>query len=157
MMLSNLKETTMITSTNTLAALAIAGAIVSGFASTKASAGPAAGTHLSPAFQSRINITCFGCRLPRPYQPPYRHWHWDRHYSHDWFRYQPIGYVLPSGPAVSAGPSQVQAASQAQPQADARCLTKQYLPDGRAVFQDMCTHEEAVTESNAAPTPGPKK
>jgi hypothetical protein len=144
----------MFTSIKALAALAFASAVVSGSAATEASAGPARGIQVSPV-QSRLNITCLGCQLPRPYHPPHWHWRWDHHFT--WFRYQPIGYVVPSGGApvvTSASPNPARTADAVQPQADARCLTKQYLPDGRAVFQDVCTHEEAVSE--AKPAPGPK-
>jgi hypothetical protein len=113
-------------------------------------------------------ITCFACRLPRPFPPGGGHgpvvwpghgdnWGhgWDRGYGwNHWYgwnrgygwRYRPEIIVegQPQAIGVSA-PVQSAPAAAAEP---CNCLTKQSLPDGSVLFQDICTKESAI----AAPT-----
>ena len=44
---------------------------------------------------------------------------------------------------------------QAAPAQPANCLVKEYLPDGNALFKDVCTKEEAVTENEDGPPEPP--
>ena len=107
-----------------------------------------AGTNQASAFPKNLppgTFKCLACVLPKPQpkpQPIYHHpdrWHWG-HYWYDW-RFLRDRAVYVGGPAVAP-------VSVAQPVAASSqsCLTKEYLPDGRALFADICTHEEAVSE-----------
>jgi hypothetical protein len=111
-------------------------------------------------------ITCLACNLPHPQpvgpKPVNGHgdnwghgWNhgygWNRGYG---WRYRPEiivegqpGAIAVSAPAQSA-PAYAPAVA-AQPAAEpCNCLTKQSLPDGSVLFQDICTKESAI----ASPT-----
>ena len=63
------------------------------------------------------------------------------------------------GSAPVSGPAPVNVASAPQ-SGNSNCLTKQQLPDGTVLFQDICTHEEATTaQAEASPQPqgGPQQ
>ena len=113
-------------------------------------------------FGSNLNITCLVCRLPHPQPQPqpvepthgdgdhdgYHRWdRWDR--WHSW-RDRPEIVVegRPEAVVVSAPAQGVPArVSVAAPQVAAgpcNCLTKQNMPDGSLLFQDICTKESAV-------------
>ena len=107
-------------------------------------------------------ITCLACNLPHPQpvgpKPVNGHgdnwghgWNhgygWNRGYG---WRNRPEIYVegRPEAIAVSAPVQSAPAyAPAAAPQAAAEpcnCLTKQNLPDGSVLFQDICTKESAI-------------
>jgi hypothetical protein len=115
-------------------------------------------------------ITCFACRLPRPFPPPGGHgpviWpghgdNWGHGWNHGYgwnrgygWRYRPE-VIVEGQPQAITVPAPVQSAPAyapaAAPQAAAEpcnCLTKQNLPDGSVLFQDICTKESAI----ASPT-----
>ena len=75
------------------------------------------------------------------------------HYRHDrWYGWRDRPEIVVEGvPGAAAVPAPVQAvsagvsvrAAQAAP-APCNCLTKQNLPDGSVLFQDICTKESAI-------------
>ena len=103
----------------------------------------------------------------------YRHWRWYGHYRYcNWYRgsycsrypyyryfYRYRTYSEPAygtrdnddAPAVRTMPVQ------AAPAKPANCLVKEYLPDGNALFKDVCTKEEAVTDNDDTPPEPAKK
>jgi hypothetical protein len=111
-------------------------------------------------------ITCLACNLPHPtpVQPPAGGHgdNWGNGWNHGYGRNRGYGwrdrpeiYVegQPQAIAVSAPVQSAPAnASAAAPQAAAlqqaaepcNCLTKQSLPDGSVLFQDICTKESAI-------------
>jgi hypothetical protein len=102
----------------------------------------------------------------------YYHWHrWDRWYG--WYYNRWYGWrdrpeiVVEGAPGVVAVPTPVAAQSAPAPvrataaraplpaapqaaQGPCNCLTKQSMPDGSVVFQDICTKESAVAPPKAA-------
>jgi len=106
-----------------------------------------------------LPIKCYLCTPkpvsnpnPAPTKPPH---HPDPWHS-GWGFYRGPGYyagvpVVASTAVVASNPVAVaQPVSQTE---QASCLSKQYLPDGRALFRDACTNEEAVSEPASAPVP----
>ena len=70
----------------------------------------------------------------------HREWHFHRHFvrwhHHIWVR--PVGYAVGEvDAAVAPGPC--------------TCLTKNYTPEGRVVFQDLCTKEMASAPADGSP------
>ena len=114
--------------------------------------------NLPPALSfARGPIRCFTCNLPRPEPVNPRPVHWDQGWNH-WhgWHYRPEVYVegrpeptVPAGPMPSP-PVQAPAAAQQAPARPRNCLTKQDLPNGGVLFQDICTKESAI----AAPPVG---
>jgi hypothetical protein len=95
-------------------------------------------------------ITCFACNLPRPHGPVWGHGPRWPHYGHwrYWYRWHPVyfGGGAPVGPAsapAAAMPGPAAAAPQA-PTGACNCLTKQDLPNGGVLFQDVCTQQSAI-------------
>ena len=91
--------------------------------------------------------------LPRPTKP------WPPRYTgfpHYWPHYEPrygYGIGLGHGPVVATGAGAASApASNAMASSGPSrgCLTKQELPDGSALFRDLCTQEEAEYSRRAA-------
>jgi len=110
-------------------------------------------------------ITCLACSLPRPFPPGGGHgpvvwpghgdnwghgWNhgfgWNRGYG--WHnRPEVIVEGQPEAIGVSAPVQSAPAYAPATPQTAAEpcnCLTKQSLPDGSVLFQDICTKESAL-------------
>jgi hypothetical protein len=133
--------------------------------------GPVQPPKLPPVFKRlgglfNHGITCLACNLPRPFPPPGGHgpvvWpghgdNWGHGWNHGYgwnrgygWRYRPEVIVegQPAAIAVSAPAQSAPAyAPVAAPQAAAEpcnCLTKQSLPDGSVLFQDICTKESAI-------------
>jgi hypothetical protein len=107
-------------------------------------------------------ITCLACNLPRP-NPPVGpkpvNGHGDDwgHGGNQWYgwnrgdgwrdRPEIIVEGQPAAMVVSAPAQSAPAYAPAAPQAAAEpcnCLTKQSLPDGSVLFQDICTKESAI-------------
>ncbi len=93
--------------------------------------------------------------LPRHYPPVWSHAPWYRPWNHYWWLHRPqssSGYPQSyPGSAAAMTPAMVTPAAMTpgatpapQPGASCNCLTKQYLPDGRVAFSDVCTNEAAV-------------
>jgi len=100
-------------------------------------------------------ITCLACNLPRPSRPfpvwghgprwpVFGHGNWGH-----WYRWHPVVYggvpvapveVAPAAVAAIPGPA---VAPQA-PTGTCNCLTKQQLPNGAVLFQDVCTQQSAI-------------
>ena len=97
-------------------------------------------------------ITCLACNLPRPNRPPvwghgprwpvFGHGNWGH-----WYRWHPAVYGgAPIGP-VAAAPAAAILGPAAEPQGPTgtcNCLTKQLLPNGAVLFQDICTQQSAI-------------
>ena len=95
-------------------------------------------------------ITCLACNLPRPYRPFPIWGHGQRYWGHDWYRWHPV-YFRGSAPVATA-PVAAAATSMATPQAPTgacNCLTKQMLPNGAELLQDICTQQSAVAMPQA--------
>jgi hypothetical protein len=110
-------------------------------------------------------ISCFTCKLPHGPQggarPPYG-WgygnHWPYHgfgnrwgYGHyNWYRWHPVYYggAPVAAEPVAAAPVATIAAPQA-PIGGCDCLTKQMLPNGAELLQDICTKQSAVARPQA--------
>lgn len=96
-------------------------------------------------------VRCFTCNLPRPDAVNPRPVHWDQGWNH-WhgWHYRPEVYVEgrpETTGATGAAPSLPVLAPAATPPPAAsprNCLTKQDLPNGGVLFQDICTKERAV-------------
>jgi hypothetical protein len=71
-----------------------------------------------------------------------RRWDFDR---------RPI-YGAPVGVASATVPVAPASAPAPAPTAAGGCLTKRELPDGSALFRDLCTQEEAVSQPPASAT-----
>jgi hypothetical protein len=166
----------MTTTLKTLSAFAIAAAALSVTLATSngASANPFRHPGHGPVVQSkpfkvspilqkiygnggRI-ITCLACNLPRPkpihpHPLPWRnhHWNYGGYHGYGW-HYRPA--VVVAGAPEAVIPAPVQAAPVAATPVSAApcsCLTKQSLPDGGVLFQDICTKESAIaTPAEAA-------
>jgi hypothetical protein len=73
-----------------------------------------------------------------------------------WPRYYPR-YGVGGGVAYGSGAGYSAAASAPAAAAPSTgCLTKQELPDGTALFQDLCTQEQAETQPPMPPQPEPQ-
>ena len=96
-------------------------------------------------------ITCLACNLPRPYRPfpvwghgprwPIfgQHWgHWG-----NWYRWHPVGYRGAPVGLIGATPAAAMPGPAAA-QEPTNCLTKQNLPNGAVLFQDVCTQQSAI-------------
>ncbi len=107
---------------------------------------------LPPVYQrfgNHLNITCLACNLPRPkpsHPFPWRnpHWKYGQYHWHSWYRGP--GIAVTGAPVVPvAATAQVAPVAAAAPAASpCSCLTKQNLPDGTVLFQDICTRESAI-------------
>jgi len=95
-------------------------------------------------------ITCLACNLPRPYRPFPVWGHGPRwpifgqHWGHRWgygYGWRPVIYGGAPVASVAPAPAAMPAAA---PQAASACLTKQNLPNGAVLFQDVCTHQSAI-------------
>jgi hypothetical protein len=86
-------------------------------------------------------ICHWGCGYPGRY-----HW-WPR-----------FGFGYRGAPVYGSGvgPSATYAAPVSAPAPARGCLTKQELPDGTALFQDLCTQEQAETQPQGAPQEMPQ-
>ncbi len=106
-------------------------------------------------------ITCLACNLPHPApgQPPVdgqgNNWGHGDNWGHGWgrgygWRYRPEIIVegqpqaIAVGGPVQSAPVQVSAAAPQAAAEPCNCLTKQSLPDGSVLFQDICTKESAI-------------
>jgi hypothetical protein len=99
-------------------------------------------------------ITCLACNLPRPYRPlpvwghgprwpvfGHNHWgHWDH------YRWHPVNYGggAPTGPVAAAPAAAMPGQAPQGPTGACNCLTKQNLPNGGVLFQDVCTQQSAI-------------
>jgi hypothetical protein len=95
-------------------------------------------------------ITCLACNLPRPYRPFPIWGHGQRYWGHDWYRWHPVYFR--GGAPVATAPVAAAATSMAAPQAPTgacNCLTKQMLPNGAELLQDICTQQSAVAMPQA--------
>jgi hypothetical protein len=99
-----------------------------------------AGLHPGP-------ICSWGCGYPGRY-----HW-WPRFYPRYGYGYRGGAiYGAGVGPSVNyAAPAPAPASAPTS-----GCLTKQELPDGTALFQDLCTQEQAETQPQGAPQEMPQ-
>ena len=108
------------------------------------------GIHICP-------LVAGGCPpLPRPMQPyPPRYTGFPHYWPHYEPRYEPrFGFGIGHGPVVATGagaasaPAPMAMASGGAPSGGPSrgCLTKQELPDGSALFRDMCTQEQAESQ-----------
>ena len=117
-----------------LALAAIATLATAALAATDASAAQFTVNHSGGHFGAHYHpypICSWGC--PREHEPEHR-WGWNHH---------PIyrGTV-----AVASVGGSAAAASIAGPARSGGCLTKRELPDGSALFRDLCTQEEAESQ-----------
>jgi hypothetical protein len=69
------------------------------------------------------------------YPHPHPHWH-VRHHRPIWYGVRTVGYTV-ARPVVASGPC--------------TCLSKEYTPDGRVLFKDLCTNEAAINPPVVAP------
>jgi hypothetical protein len=109
------------------------------------------GNHFGPGIYK-----CLVCSLPRPYRPlpvwghgprwpifGQNHWgHWG-HWDH--YRWHPVSYRggAPVGPVAAAPVAAIPGQAEA-PTGACNCLTKQNLPNGSVLFQDVCTQQSAI-------------
>ncbi len=66
---------------------------------------------------------------------PHPHWH-VRYHRPNWYGVRTVGYTAVR-PVVASGPC--------------TCLSKEYTPDGRVLFKDLCTNEAAINPPVVAP------
>lgn len=161
------------TTLKTLSALAIAAAALSVTLATSnvASASPnrlfgqghrpvAFGqTHkVSPIIQKYLGgrvFTCLACNLPRPkpthpHPQPWRFHHWNYGWYHGYGWRRPAVVVAGAPAAVVAGPAQATPAAAPASAGPCNCLTKQNLPNGAVLFQDICTKQSAIASPEEA-------
>jgi hypothetical protein len=136
----------------TLAALAISAAALTLTVAPGNALGrlfPGHGPVVSQQFGGPPKITCFACRLPRPYRPypiwghGWGHGNWGHRY---WERPVIVGGGFAAAPVVAAAasaPAPAEAAPQSAP-GPCSCLTKQTLADGSVLFADICTQQSAI-------------
>jgi hypothetical protein len=130
---------------STLALAAIATLATAALASTGASAAQFTVNHPSVTHLHPYPICVVGCPRDHDHEEDEREHRWES------FEHRPI-YGGPGGVA-SVGAS-VAPASVPAPVATGGCLTKTELPDGSALFRDLCTHEEAQSlPPGTAPAP----
>jgi hypothetical protein len=107
-------------------------------------------------------ISCFTCKLPHGGQggarPPGYGWgygnHWPYHgwgYGYyNWYRWHPAYYGGAPVAAAPVAPAPVAAmAAPSTPIGGCNCLTKQMLPNGAELLQDICTQQSAVAQPQA--------
>jgi hypothetical protein len=123
-----------------LALAAIATLATAALAATDASAAQFTvnhpGGHLGSHFHP-YPICSWGCPRERDHEEDereHRRWGWNHH---------PI-YAGPVG--VASVGTTVAPASAPAPSPSGGCLTKRELPDGSALFRDLCTHEQAESQ-----------
>jgi hypothetical protein len=93
-------------------------------------------------------ISCLACNLPHPPARGHGPVTWPYHgdnWGHGWNRgygWQPEAVVV-GGPVPSA-PAPVPTIAAAPAVEPCNCLTKQSMPDGSVLFQDICTKESAI-------------
>ena len=147
----------MITTKTTIKTLTVIALAAAAFATTAGPSqalgrafpghGPVVLHHFGP-------ISCFACKLPRPYRP-HPIWghgnHW-RYWGHA-YRWRPVVYGgAPIGPVAAAPAVATMPAPAAAPQApvgSCNCLTKQELPNGAELFADICTQQSAIAAPQA--------
>jgi hypothetical protein len=98
-------------------------------------------------------ITCFACRLPRPYRPnPIWGHNWGHGYWGHRFWDRPVivggAAVAPVMATAASAPAPAEAAPQV-PTGSCNCLTKQTLADGSVLFADICTQQSAIAPPQA--------
>ena len=129
----------MSTRASLLALAAIATLATAALAATDASAAQFTVNHSGGHFGSHYHpypICSWGC--------PREHEHREDEREHRWgWNHHPIygGTVAVAGVGGSAAP-----ASAPAPARSGGCLTKRELPDGSALFRDLCTQEEAESQ-----------
>ena len=119
--------------------------------------GPVVTSKLPPAYlkiQNRLKISCLACNLPRPMPHPMpgpRPTHnWNNGWHHGFGWYNRPGYYVGAVPAAVTVAAPVQSVPAYAPIASqvaagpCSCLTKQDLPDGGVLFQDICTKQSAI-------------
>ena len=78
-----------------------------------------------------------GGRIGRIDHIGHRHPHWHvRYHRPIWYGVRTVGYSV-ARPVVASGPC--------------TCLSKEYTPDGRVLFKDLCTNEAAINPPVVAP------
>ena len=131
---------------------------------------PYHGTNLAGRLHGTGITNCYFCKPAGPHRPPHRPnpgWghghghHWGHGYGRGWdrgygWRYRPYYGAVAVEPVALAAPAPVVAApvvaapvaavpvAPAPAPASCSCLTKQNLPDGSVLFEDICTKESAV-------------
>jgi hypothetical protein len=116
---------------------AIASLATAGLASTDAAAAPFTVNHSGGHFQNHWHpypICSWGCGHDHDHDRD--DWRWRFGFNHR--VYEGGGVAV-----ANAGPS---ASPAAAPAPTGGCLTKRELPDGSALFRDMCTHEQAESQ-----------
>jgi hypothetical protein len=80
----------------------------------------------------------------RDYDHPFWHRDYGRWFGHGGGVYGGIETVQGGGYSVGGSYQPSSGGTAAAPAAPCNCLTKQYLPDGSVLFQDICTREAAT-------------
>ena len=128
----------------TLAALAVTAATLAATVGPSSAYGrffPGHGPVITHGFGPG-RITCLACNLPRPEPRPI----WGHGYWGHWYRWHPVivgGGPIGPGAAPMSAPAMAAAGPQA-PTGSCNCLTKQNLPNGGVLFQDVCTQQSAI-------------
>jgi hypothetical protein len=138
----------MSTRASLLALTAIATVVTAALAASGASAAQFTVNHSSSHFGTHLHpypICVSGCFHEHDAREDER----ERDRRQDW-DHRPI-YGAPVGVASVA--ASVAPASAPAPAPAGGCLTKRELPDGSALFRDLCTQEEAVSPPPSAPAP----
>ncbi len=123
--------------TSLFALAAIASLATAALASTGASAAQFTVNHSGGHFQSHW----------RPY--PICSWGCGHDHDHDrddWRWRFGFGHRFYQGGGVAVASAGTAAAPAAAPAPTGGCLTKRELPDGSALFRDLCTHEQAESQ-----------
>jgi hypothetical protein len=139
----------------TLAALAVTAAALAATVAPGNALGrlfPGHGPVVNQQFGGPPKITCFACKLPRPYRPnPI----WGHNWGHGYWGHRywgaPVivgGVAAPVVAAAASAPAPAQAVPQVSP-GPCSCLTKQTLADGSVMFADICTQQSAIAPPQA--------
>jgi hypothetical protein len=135
----------MSTRASTLALAAIAALATASLASTGASAAQFTVNHPGVMHLHPYPICALGCPHERDHEED------ERERRSEVIEHRPI-YGGPVG--VASVGATVAAASAPASVTSAGCLTKTELPNGSALFRDLCTQEQAVSQPpGAAPAP----
>jgi hypothetical protein len=96
-------------------------------------------------------------RLASHHRKHWHRWHHRRHYHYAWrSRSYPYGYVSSRSARYVAPSYAASTVSSTSAPGDCNCLTKEYLPDGGALFKDLCTKEQAtVSDGSSSVARGP--